>query len=94
VSAGGTFSFNGTPDQTESALGTAGFTHYFGDNFDPFHLSTRDYRAVDYRSAGTSGTGAGSGHFTVHEPWGESNPYTGGLIEHTKQVFNNLTGSN
>jgi RHS repeat-associated protein len=69
VNAGGTFSFNGTPDQTESALGKAGFTHYFGDNFDPFHLSTKDYRAADYRSAGAAGTGAGSGHFTVHEPW-------------------------
>jgi RHS repeat-associated protein len=116
VNAGGTFSFNGTPDQTESALGKAGFTHYFGDNFDPFHLSTKDYRAADYRSAGAAGTGAGSGHFTVHEPWvlidnqvfmfkpsspssgtlhlGESNPYTGGLIDHTKQVINNQLGTN
>jgi len=115
ISAGGTFSYNGTPDQTESALGKAGFTHYFGDNFDPFHLSTKDYRAADYRSAGTPGTGAGSGHFTVHEPWvlvdnqvfmfkpsspssgtlhlGESNPYTGGLIDHTKQVINNQLGT-
>jgi RHS repeat-associated protein len=115
VNAGGTFSYNGTPDQTESALQKAGFTHYFGDNFDPFHLSTKDYRAADYRSAGAVGTGAGSGHFTVHEPWvlvdnqvfmfkpssptsgtlhlGESNPYTGGLVDHTKQVINNQLGT-
>jgi RHS repeat-associated protein len=116
VSAGGTFSFDGTPDQAEDALAKAGFSHYFLDNFDPFHLSTKDYRAADYRSAGAAGTGAGSGHFTVHEPWetvdglvlgfrpssptegtlhlGESNPYTGGLVDHTKQVWNQMTGSN
>ena len=92
----------------------AGFTHSFWDEFDFLHPSTEDYKAVEYRSAGAVGTGAGSGHFTVHEPWmlvdhtfvrlntspptwgtvhlGESNPYTGGLIDHTKQVVNDLLG--
>jgi len=113
ISAGGTFSYGGTPDQTESALQKAGFTHYTGDDFNFLHPNTKDYRSADYRSAGAAGTGAGSGHFTVHEPWvlvdnqvfmfkppsspsggdfhlGETNPYTGGLVDHTKQVINHF----
>jgi len=107
VSAGGTFSYNGkTIEQGEAALEKAGFQHYSRDDYDIFHLSTVDYRAQDFRSAGAPGTGAGSGHFTVHEPWarglypvpttgdvhlGEHNAYTpGGFRPHTEEVVNTL----
>jgi RHS repeat-associated protein len=69
VSAGGTFTYNGTFQQAESALGKAGFQHYGSDEYDPFHPSSLSYHAVDFRSAGDPETGAGSGHFTVEEPW-------------------------
>jgi RHS repeat-associated protein len=69
VSAGGTFSYNGTFQQAERALETAGFPHYSSDDYDILHPSHLSYHAVDFRSAGQPGTGAGSGHFTVHEPW-------------------------
>lgn len=55
VNAGGTFAYNGNSVQAESALERAGFNHYSQDEND--------------RSAGEAGTGAGSGHFTVEEPW-------------------------
>ena len=69
VTAGGTFSYNGTFQQAESALANAGFHHYASDEYDIFHPSSLSYHAVDFRSAGEVGTGAGSGHFTVDEPW-------------------------
>lgn len=47
----------------------AGFNHYSSDDYDVFHPSSLSYHAVDFRSAGQPGTGAGSGHFTVEEPW-------------------------
>jgi len=72
VSAGGTFSYNGTFLQAESALQKAGFYHYESDDNDIFHPSTLSYHALDFRSPGEPGTGAGSGHFTVDEPWGLS----------------------
>ena len=70
VTAGGTFTFNGTADQAEAALDKAGFNSFvshIGDLFDPYHLSGLNFDAVDYRSPGGKG-GANSGHFTVHEP--------------------------
>jgi hypothetical protein len=67
VSAGGTFSFNGNAEQATSALQAAGFNHYGWDMFDPFHPSTANYDAIDFRSPGGAG-GAGSGHFSVHQP--------------------------
>jgi hypothetical protein len=39
------------------------------DDYDILHRSSPSYHAVDFRSAGESGTGANSGHFTVDEPW-------------------------
>jgi hypothetical protein len=69
VNAGGTFNYNGTYGDADAALVKAGFQHYFGDESDPFHPSTHTYGAVDFRSAGAQGTGAGSGHSTVREPW-------------------------
>jgi hypothetical protein len=79
-------------------------------------MSTAEYRAFDMRTPGSEGTGTGSGHASVHEPWillehgivaklsdtvptkgtihlGETNPYNGGLIQHTKEVINYLLGS-
>ena len=69
VTAGGTFSYGGTFQQAESALENAGFHHYASDEYDIFHPSGLSGHAVDFRSAGDVGTGAGSGHFTVDEPW-------------------------
>ncbi len=69
VTAGGTFTFNGTSEQTENALAKAGFLHYSSDEYDILHPSTFSYKAVDFRSPAQPGTGAASGHFTVHEPW-------------------------
>jgi len=69
VTAGGTFSYNGTFQQAESALENAGFHHYASDEYDIFHPSGPSGHAVDFRSAGDVGTGAGAGHFTVDEPW-------------------------
>lgn len=68
VNAGGTFKYSGNYGDAEATLLKAGFQPYLGDAFDPFHLSTYSYAAVDFRSPGAPGTGAGSGHFTVHEP--------------------------
>ena len=68
VTAGGTFTFNGTAEQAENTLQGAGFNHYWEDESDFLHPSTYHYAAVDFRSAGDAGTGALSGHFTVHEP--------------------------
>ncbi|MGH9971398.1 MAG: hypothetical protein ACREBG_26890, partial [Pyrinomonadaceae bacterium] len=65
--AAGTWSFNGTANQAERALESAGYTHSIFDAANVFHPSTDTYDAVDYRSAGAEDTGAGSGHFTVHE---------------------------
>jgi hypothetical protein len=76
VTAGGTFSYNGTFLQAESALEKAGFNHYSSDDIDIFHPSSLSYHAADFRSAGDIGTGANSGHFTVDEPW-LPNPYVG-----------------
>jgi len=69
VTAGGTFTYNGNYAEAESALGRAGFQHYASDEYDIFHPSSLSYYAYDYRSPGEDGTGAGSGHFTVDEPW-------------------------
>ncbi|MBI3662049.1 MAG: hypothetical protein HY234_03240 [Acidobacteria bacterium] len=70
VTAGGTFTYSGTYGQAEGALMNAGFQNYFGDTFNPIpgHFSTYNYNAVDFRSPGRPGAGAGSGHFTVREP--------------------------
>jgi RHS repeat-associated protein len=69
VNAGGTFTYNGTAQQAEAALEKAGFHHYTADEYDIFHPSDTSQHSVDFRSPGEAGTGAGSGHFTVHEPW-------------------------
>jgi RHS repeat-associated protein len=76
VTAGGVFSYNGTSQQAESALEGAGFHHYSADEYDILHPSSLTYHAVDFRSAGQPGTGAGAGHFTVKEPWMLANPFT------------------
>ena len=68
VNAGGTFKYSGNYGDAEAALLNAGFQAYPGDAFDPFHLSSYGNAAVDFRSPGAAGTGAGSGHFTVYEP--------------------------
>ena len=68
VNAGGTFKYSGNYGDAEAALLKAGFQAYPGDAFDPFHLSSYGNAAVDFRSPGAAGTGAGSGHFTVYEP--------------------------
>jgi hypothetical protein len=36
--------------------------------FDPYHPSGLDFDTAEFRSPGQKGTGANSGHFTVHEP--------------------------
>jgi RHS repeat-associated protein len=76
ISAGGAFTYSGTSQQAESALEGAGFHHYSSDEYDFLHPSSLTYHAVDFRSAGQPGTGAGSGHFTVKEPWMLANPFT------------------
>jgi len=68
ITAQGTWTFNGPTAQAERTLEAAGYTHYTLDGLNVFHPSTETYDAVDYRSAGAEDTGAGSGHFTVHEP--------------------------
>jgi len=76
VTAGGAFTYSGTSQQAQSALEAAGFHHYSSDEYDILHPSSLTYHAIDFRSAGQPGTGAGSGHFTVHDPWGLANPFT------------------
>jgi hypothetical protein len=68
ITAQGSWSFSGNVNQAERALESSGYIHYTRDNVNPFHRSADAYDAVDYRSAGEEGSGAGSGHFTVHEP--------------------------
>jgi hypothetical protein len=102
VSAEGTFRYSGNYVQAEHALERAGFNQYPSDDHDIFHPSTFSYHALDFRSPGEVGTGAGSGHFTVEEPWvdfpwdgsfghgtvhfGEHNNSTGGFLAHTGEV--------
>jgi RHS repeat-associated protein len=68
ITARGTFTFSGSAEQAEQALEKAGYYHYLRDVTNILHPSTETYNAVDFRSPGESGTGVGSGHFTVHEP--------------------------
>jgi RHS repeat-associated protein len=69
ITAGGTFNYNGTYGQAEAALRIAGYFNYGWDAIDFFHPSTPEHGTVDFRSPGAPGSGAGSGHFAVHEPW-------------------------
>ena len=78
VTAGGTFRYDGNYVQAEHALERAGFQHYAWDENDIFHPSTFSHFTYDYRSPGEVGTGAGSGHFSVFEPWANF-PWDGSL---------------
>jgi RHS repeat-associated protein len=59
VTAGGTFSFNGTSERTSQALEKAGFHNYAADELNFFHMGKEDFRSL----GNTKGDGAG--HFAV-----------------------------
>ncbi len=59
VTAAGTFTFNGTSEQTKQALENAGYENYWQDATNVFHLGMEDYRSHGNNS------GEGSGHFAV-----------------------------
>ncbi len=79
MTAGGSFTYSGNPLDAWAALGNAGYHHYPFDDNDPFHPSSLTYHAVDFRSTGDPGTGAHSGHFTIHEPWFLGSPFQAAL---------------
>jgi len=66
--AKGTFKFNGTAAEAAKALERAGYTNSHWDDFNIYHLSTDEYNAIEYRSAGEGETAKNSGHFTLHQP--------------------------
>jgi RHS repeat-associated protein len=79
VTAGGYWTYAGAPMAAWTALVNAGFHHYEADEYDILHPSTPTYNAIDFRSAGDPGTGANSGHFTLHNPWLLGNPFQSAL---------------